>query len=101
MLIYVPKEGTPGETRVPVVPQTIARLTSLAATVEVQPGLGSSEDNGLLKALKSLRFRTLRTHGFFYKKRRSQFRKQMGKRDTDQTIQGANRTKELDANWKG
>lgn len=42
MLIYVPKEGVPGETRVPVVPATVARLSNLGATVEIQSDLGLS-----------------------------------------------------------
>ncbi len=53
MLIFVPKETARGETRVPVVPSTISRLTSLGAKVETEPSLGVSigfSDDDYVKA---------------------------------------------------
>ncbi|HUE81612.1 MAG TPA: NAD(P) transhydrogenase subunit alpha [Pyrinomonadaceae bacterium] len=53
MLIFVPKETARGETRVPVVPSTISKLTSMGAKVETEPSLGISigfSDDDYVKA---------------------------------------------------
>lgn len=42
MLIFVPKETDPRETRVPIVPSTVSRLVQLGAAVEIERDLGSS-----------------------------------------------------------
>jgi len=42
MRIFVPKETLPGETRVPLVPATAARLVKLGAEVEAQADLGAT-----------------------------------------------------------
>lgn len=42
MKIAVPKETFPGEKRVPLLPETAARLVKIGAEVEVEAGLGSS-----------------------------------------------------------
>ena len=42
MQLFVPKETHPGETRVPIVPETVKRLTALEASVVVESGLGKS-----------------------------------------------------------
>ncbi|HPO15683.1 MAG TPA: NAD(P) transhydrogenase subunit alpha [Candidatus Hydrogenedentes bacterium] len=53
MRIFVPKETTPGETRVPLVPETTAKLCKLGAELVVEAGLGLGcgyEDNAYQKA---------------------------------------------------
>ena len=42
MKIFVPRETTEGETRAPLVPDTVAKLSKLGAQVEVESGLGST-----------------------------------------------------------
>ena len=42
--IFIPRETTPGETRVAVVPVTVAKLIKLGAQVEIESGLGQSID---------------------------------------------------------
>lgn len=42
MLIFVPKETDPRETRVPIVPSTVSRLVQLGAAVEIERDLGLS-----------------------------------------------------------
>lgn len=42
MLTFVPKETARGETRVPLVPATVTKLTALGAAVEIEADLGSS-----------------------------------------------------------
>ena len=39
MKIFVPKETWPGETRVPLIPDTVKKLAGLGAEVEVEAGL--------------------------------------------------------------
>ncbi len=45
MVIFVPKESEPGETRVPLVPETVRKLAELGARVEIESGLGASIGN--------------------------------------------------------
>ena len=42
MQIFVPKETTRGESRVPLVPATAGKLVTLGARIEVEAGLGAS-----------------------------------------------------------
>lgn len=42
MKIFVARETHPGETRVPVIPPTVEKLTKLGASVVIEPGLGSA-----------------------------------------------------------
>lgn len=42
MTIFVPKELTAGETRVPMIPDTVKKLVQLGAVVEVERGVGQS-----------------------------------------------------------
>jgi NAD(P) transhydrogenase subunit alpha len=42
MRIFIPKECHPAETRVPLVPATLARLVKLGAEVIIEPGLGAA-----------------------------------------------------------
>ncbi len=42
MRIFIPKEAAPGESRVPVIPETAGKLVKLGAEVEIESGLGSS-----------------------------------------------------------
>jgi NAD(P) transhydrogenase subunit alpha len=42
MRIFIPKETVPGETRVPIVPATAAKLVKLGAEVDIESGLGDS-----------------------------------------------------------
>ena len=42
MKIFVPKESWPGETHVPVVPDTARKLVQAGAQVEIESGLGST-----------------------------------------------------------
>jgi len=42
MRIFVPKETFPGETRVPVLPATVAKLTKLGGAVEIETRLGET-----------------------------------------------------------
>ncbi len=42
MRTVVLKESEPGETRVPITPQVVSRLTQLGAVVAVERGLGSA-----------------------------------------------------------
>ena len=42
MLIFVPKETFPGETRVSLVPDSVKKLTGVGINVEIEAGLGSS-----------------------------------------------------------
>ena len=41
MKISIPKEIYPGETRAPLTPASVAKLTKLGATVEVESGIGA------------------------------------------------------------
>ncbi|MDA0990889.1 MAG: NAD(P)(+) transhydrogenase (Re/Si-specific) subunit alpha, partial [Verrucomicrobia bacterium] len=40
MKIFVPKETAVGETRVPVIPDSVKKLVGLGAEVEVESGIG-------------------------------------------------------------
>ncbi len=42
MLLLIPKETKPGETRVPALPEAVKKLVGLGATVRVESGLGAS-----------------------------------------------------------
>lgn len=42
MRIFVPKESHSAETRVPVIPATVAKLVKLGAEIEIETGLGAS-----------------------------------------------------------
>jgi len=42
MKIFVPRETWPGETRVPLVPDSVKKLTGLGAEIEVEAGIGSA-----------------------------------------------------------
>ncbi len=42
MQFFVPKEYHPGETRVPLIPDTVKRLTEKGATISVETGMGLS-----------------------------------------------------------
>jgi NAD(P) transhydrogenase subunit alpha len=42
MIIFIPKETHAGETRAAIVPEHVARIITLGATVEVESGLGDS-----------------------------------------------------------
>jgi len=42
MQIYVPKETLTGETRIPIVPQTVKRLTNAGAQIEIEAGVGTA-----------------------------------------------------------
>ncbi len=42
MILYIPKETLPGETRVPALPEAVKKLAALGATVQVEPGIGQS-----------------------------------------------------------
>src|SRR5437870_1674103 len=42
MRIFVPREILPGETRAPLVPNSVARLAKLGAEVKVESGLGNT-----------------------------------------------------------
>ncbi len=42
MQIFIPKESQPGETRVPILPESVEKLISLKATVSVENGIGDS-----------------------------------------------------------
>jgi NAD(P) transhydrogenase subunit alpha len=46
MRIFVPKETTPGEKRVPLVPEAVKRLAGLGAGVTVESGIGGSIHRG-------------------------------------------------------
>lgn len=46
MLIFVPKEYDPAELRVPIVPDTVARLVKLGAEVSVETGAGLTAHHG-------------------------------------------------------
>jgi NAD(P) transhydrogenase subunit alpha len=53
MIIYIPKETKPGETRIPVLPEAVKKLTGLGATVKVEAGLGATlyiEDSAYVTA---------------------------------------------------
>ena len=42
MLIFVPKEANPEETRIPLLPDTVAKLAKKGAEFTVEQGLGAS-----------------------------------------------------------
>lgn len=42
MKIFVPKETHPGETRVPLIPDTVNKLVKLGAEIEIETGMGLS-----------------------------------------------------------
>ena len=42
MKLFLPKENTPGETRVPMVPNGVKKLVDLGAEIEIEAGLGAS-----------------------------------------------------------
>ncbi len=42
MIIGIPRESLPGETRVPVTPDSVKKMTDQGATVNIEAGLGSS-----------------------------------------------------------
>lgn len=53
MTILIPKETTPNETRVPILPDAAARLVALGAQVEIETGLGATvqvEDDAYVAA---------------------------------------------------
>lgn len=42
MKLFLPRETTPGETRVPMIPSKVAKLVELGAEIEIESGLGQS-----------------------------------------------------------
>jgi NAD(P) transhydrogenase subunit alpha len=42
VVVGIPKEQTPGERRIALVPDTVKRLTKLGATVVIEKGMGES-----------------------------------------------------------
>jgi len=42
MKLFLPKETSPGETRVPMVPDKVAKLAALGAEIEIESGLGEA-----------------------------------------------------------
>jgi len=53
MHVVVPREVRPGETRAPILPESVAKLVALGGQVEVEPGIGSGiqlDDSGYASA---------------------------------------------------